>query len=167
MIERSTDEELAERIAWLTGRDEGGRIPTAMGGLTATERGELSNLVELQQHRARIVAHESAHPERLPQSSIDEIAVCGDGAVLEDVVDGDEIGAMAIEIQQWRAADLTAADRDDAARDLLDALSLPSGRDVRAAWDRACMLFGRSGGVMLRAAFEQYLDELASSGSAP
>jgi hypothetical protein len=73
-------------------------------------------VAEIRQHRARIAAHALAHPERLPQSSIDEIAACGDGAVLEDVVDGDEIGAMAIECQQRRAADLTPDQHADLRR---------------------------------------------------
>jgi len=51
----------------------------------------------------------------------------------------------------------------DAANALLDALASPDGRDVRKAWDDACLLFGRFGFVMKRSAFEQYLDELARS----
>ena len=58
-----------------------------------------------------------------------------------------------------------AAARAEAARALLDALALPDGRNVRAAWDRMCMLHGRFGDVMKRAAFEQYLDELAGGAS--
>ncbi len=49
----------------------------------------------------------------------------------------------------------------DACRSLLDALAFPDGRHVADAWDRACMLLGRYGSAMKRAAFEQYLDELA------
>lgn len=53
------------------------------------------------------------------------------------------------------------ADRYDAVCALLDALSMPDGRCVAKAWDRVCLLHGRSGDVMKRAAFETYLDDLA------
>lgn len=49
----------------------------------------------------------------------------------------------------------------DIVNNLLDALSAPNGRRVVSAWDNACLMFGRFGSVMKRAAFEQYLDELA------
>jgi hypothetical protein len=49
----------------------------------------------------------------------------------------------------------------DTVNALLDALAHPDGRHVRKAWDDACLMFGRFGSVMKRAAFEQYLDELA------
>lgn len=62
------------------------------------------------------------------------------------------------------AADLQIA-KDDAVRDLLDALAHPDGRCVARAWDRMTMLYGRTGDVMMRAAFEQYLDELADKRS--
>lgn len=58
------------------------------------------------------------------------------------------------------AADLQIA-KDDAVRVLLDALAMPSGRSVRKAWDDVTLLYGRFGSVLMRAAFEQYLDELA------
>lgn len=51
--------------------------------------------------------------------------------------------------------------KDDAVRALLDALAHPDGRCVRKAWDDLALLYGRFGYVMKRAAFEQYLDELA------
>lgn len=46
-------------------------------------------------------------------------------------------------------------------RNLLDALLAPSGRDVRKAWDAACLQNGRYGATMMRSAFEMYLDDLA------
>jgi hypothetical protein len=81
----------------------------------------LAALVELQQHRARIAAHASAHPERLSDVALTEIVASiddadGDMTHLEDVVDGDEIGAMAIECQQGRALDLTPEDIAEARR---------------------------------------------------
>jgi hypothetical protein len=51
--------------------------------------------------------------------------------------------------------------KDEAVRSLLDALAMPSGRNVRKAWDDVTLLYGRCRSVMMRAAFEQYLDELA------
>lgn len=51
--------------------------------------------------------------------------------------------------------------KDDAVRALLDALAYPDGRCIRKAWDDVVLLYGRFGDVMKRAAFEQYLDELA------
>lgn len=48
-------------------------------------------------------------------------------------------------------------------RDLLDALSVPSGRDIRKAWDEACLQNGRYGFTMARGAFEDYLDSLAGA----
>lgn len=51
--------------------------------------------------------------------------------------------------------------KDDAVRALLDALAMPDGWCVRKAWDDLVLLYGRFGYVMKRAAFEQYLDELA------
>ncbi len=46
-------------------------------------------------------------------------------------------------------------------RNLIDALAQPSGRDVRKAWDEACLQSGRAGAVMMRSAFEVYLDDIA------
>lgn len=62
-------------------------------------------------------------------------------------------------------AENTAIARSEAARALLDALAMPSGRSVRAAWERMCLLYGRFGATMMRSAFELYLDELARSES--
>lgn len=121
-------------------------------------------LLELLEHRARIAAHETAHPERLSDGQLGSIetALARDtrSTVGLDMTRKEGRAAIA-EIRQRRATDLTADARNEAVRALLDALALPDGRHVRAAWDRACMLYGRFGDVMKRAAFEQYLDELA------
>lgn len=46
----------------------------------------------------------------------------------------------------------------ESTRELLDALSVPNGRCVRKAWDRACLLNGRFGAIIQRAAFQAYED---------
>lgn len=73
---------------------------------------------------------------------------------------------------EWRAAgcppgeilhprDALQIVKDDAVRTLLDALAYPDGRDILKAWEAVTLLYGRCGYVIKRAAFEQYLDELA------
>ncbi len=64
---------------------------------------------------------------------------------------------------EFREHRIAAMTRDDAVRALLDALAFPDGRNVRAAWEQAALLYGRTHDVMKRAAFEQYLDELAGT----
>ncbi len=49
----------------------------------------------------------------------------------------------------------------EVARNLIDALACPTGRDVRRAWDEACLHNGRCGFAMMLSAFESYLDDLA------
>lgn len=109
-----TDEYIASNIARLDAlEDERG-----VSCLTDGEAMQRAALLELQQHRARIAAHATAHPERLSEDDINGVVECGVGLFeeFEDCLTGDEVRSMAIEIQQRRAADLTPDDLIEARR---------------------------------------------------